>query len=167
MHELNDPDEYGLPVGILGIHPSEFYGAMGRVVCVCAVLEDKVTTLRHSLAKAEQGKFTHEPVSAQINAARRLTQKLPEYDAQEVVRFLEAAATAFRYRNDLVHSSFPAQPDGRIWGHRATRDKAVTDGTPDTVETTLDDLRAFIAEIAQLVRNFSQVHALVGVRRHP
>ncbi len=167
MQELNDADEYCLPVGILGFHPNEFYGAIGRIVCVCAVLEDKVTTLRHTLANAEQGKFTHEPVSAQINAARGLTRELPDPDAQEVGRFLDAAGAAFRHRNELVHSSFPAQPDGRIWGHRATRDKAVTDGTADTVETTLDDLHAFIGELAQLVRSFNQVHALVGVRRHP
>ncbi len=123
MHELNDVDELGLPVAILGIHPDGFYGAIGRVVCVCAVLEEKVTALRHTLANAQQGEFTHEPVSAQINAARRLMQELPDQDAQEVGRFLDAAGAAFRHRNELVHSSFPAQPDGRIWGHRATRDR--------------------------------------------
>ncbi len=48
----NSVDEYGLPVGVLCPHPNEFYCAIGRVVCVCAVLEDKVTTLRHTLERA-------------------------------------------------------------------------------------------------------------------
>jgi len=30
-------DEYGLPSRILGSHPEELYGAVGRVVCVAAV----------------------------------------------------------------------------------------------------------------------------------
>src|SRR4051794_25713204 len=58
MSPVNDVDEYGLPAGILGRHPDKFYGSVGRVVCVCAVLEDKVTTLRHTLARAQQGQYT-------------------------------------------------------------------------------------------------------------
>lgn len=164
MNALSDADEFGLPMNILGKHPDEFYGMIGRIICVCAVLEDKVTTLRHTLAHAQQGKFTLEPVSAQIAAARPLARDLPESAAQQVDAFLDAAEVAFRYRNKLVHSSFPAQPDGRIWGHRATRDKAVTDGTADTVETTVEDLRAFLKKLADLVNSFLQVHTLAGMR---
>lgn len=51
----NGADGYGLPQGVLGLHPDEFYGTIGRIVCVCAVLEEQITTLRHSLAGAEQG----------------------------------------------------------------------------------------------------------------
>jgi hypothetical protein len=166
MYEQNDVDKLGLPVSILGNHPDEFYGVIGRIVCVCAVLEEKVTTLRHTLANAQQGKFTHEPVGAQIAAARRLTRDLPHGTEQDVIAFLDEAEVAFRHRNALVHSSFPAQPDGRIWGHRATRDKAVTDGTADTVETTLEELRMFLRKLAELVRSFIQVHALASVRGH-
>ena len=130
-----------------------------------AVLEDEVTTLRHTLANAQQGRFTHEPVSKQIAEADRLAETLPELDARQVHDFLDEARAAFRYRNDLVHSSFPAQPDGRIWGHRPTRDKSVTDGTADTVETTLDDLRAFIVELARLVGGFHQALAVASADR--
>ncbi len=65
-------DPYDLPVGTLGRHPDEFYGAMSRIACICAVLEEKVVALRHALARTEQGRFTHEPVSAQMKAARPL-----------------------------------------------------------------------------------------------
>jgi len=34
-------DEYNLPAGILGLHPDGFYGAIGRIVCVSAVLEGR------------------------------------------------------------------------------------------------------------------------------
>lgn len=166
MYEPNDIDEFGLPITILGNHPDEFYGLIGRIVCVCAVLEEKVTTLRHTLTHAEQGKSTHEPVSTQIDVARTRARDLPDAAAQQVGAFLNAAEVAFRHRNELVHSSFPAQPDGRIWGHRATRDKTVTDSTADTVETTLEDPHEFLAKLADLVRNFLQVHALASARGH-
>jgi hypothetical protein len=164
MHEANGADEYGLPIGVLGLHPDEFYSAIGRVVCVCAVLEDKVMTLRHTLAGAEQGRFTREPVSAQIKAARALSNGLPEPGPEKINSFCDKAEAAFHHRNELVHSSFPAQPDGRLWGHRPARSKALTDGTADTVETTIGELRAFMGELASLVGVFNQVHALAGMR---
>lgn len=163
-HELRDTDEFGLPVGILGLHPDRFYGAIGRVVLVCAVLEDQVITLRHTLAGAQQGTFTREPVSSQIKAARGLARNLPEQDAQATERFLDTGAEARQRRNKLVHSSFPAQPDGRLRGHRPTRDKSNTGGTADTVETSIED-RTLIQDLAQLVTSFNQAHALLGTYR--
>lgn len=164
MRERNDVDEYGLPVGILGSHPNEFYGAIGRVVCVSAVLEDKVTSLRHSLEGAGQGTFAGEPVSNQIRRARRLCQGLPEPGPEQIRAFCDKAEAAFLRRNVLVHSSFPAQADGRVWGHRPARDKTITDGTADTVETTMEELCTFIRELAGLVFDFNTVHALAGRR---
>lgn len=165
MCEPNAIDEYCLPVGVLGLHPNEFYSAVGRVVCVCAVLEDQVTTLRHTLERADQGRFTHEPVSAQIKVARALSRSLPEPGPDKIGAFCDKAEAAFRHRNALVHSLFPAQPDGRLWGHRPVRDRTITDGSAETVETTIQDLCGFISELARLVRDFNNVHALAGLRR--
>ncbi|MBM0123439.1 hypothetical protein [Pimelobacter simplex] len=159
MTELNSVDAYGLPVGLLGRHSDEFYGAVGRVVCVCAVLEDQITTLRHTLAGASQGQFTHQPVKVQIDAARTLACRVPAAAAGVIVAFLDEAANAFSRRNDLAHSSFPAQPDGRIWGHRPARDRTVTDGRADTVETNVEAILELIGELSALVGRFSQVHA--------
>ncbi len=78
--------------------------------------------------------------------------------------FCDRAKAVFDRRNELVHSSFPAQPDGRLWGHRPMRDKAITDGSSATVETTMDELRAFVSEAARLVLEFNDVHAFAGLR---
>jgi hypothetical protein len=162
MNENNDVDEYGLPIGVLGAHPNEFFGAIGRIVCVCAVLEAQVTTLRHTLEGSGQGNFTHEPASDQVRRARTLARELDEPGLQRIESFCDGAEAAFARRNGLVHSSFPAQSDGRFWGHRPTRDKSITDGTAQTVETTLEDLRGFIAELSRLVRDFNTVHGFAG-----
>jgi len=162
MHERDGVDVYGLPVGVLGAHPNEFFSAIGRVVCVCAVLEEKVTTLRHTLERAGQGSFTHQPVSKQIIRARELSRRLPEPGPAEIGAFCDNAEAAFQRRNELVHSSFPAQPDGRLWGHRPVRDKSTTDGSVQTVETTLEELSVFISELARLVRDFNTVHGLAS-----
>lgn len=162
MTDLNSVDAYNLPISVLGQHPDKFYGAVGRVVCVCAVLEDQVTTLRHTLAGASQGQFTHQPVKAQIDTARTLASSLPEAEADVITEFLDEVGIAFLRRNDLAHSSFPAQPDGRIWGHRPARDRNVTDGRADIMETSVDGIREFIGELSALVRRFNQVHALAA-----
>jgi hypothetical protein len=161
---MSGVDGYHLPHGILGRHPDEFYGAVGRVVCVCAVIEDQVTTLRHTLAGLSQGERTHEPVDRQIKVARSHLPVLDDSARLLVGQYLDAAAAAFRHRNELVHSSFPAQPDGRLWGHRPTRDRMVTDGRADTVETSLGELLEFIGRLAALVRSFNHVHAAAGLR---
>jgi hypothetical protein len=152
-------DGYNLPVGILGLHDEEFYGAVGRIVCVCAVLEQQLTTMRHSLAHAEQGRFTNEPVSAQIRDAQSLSEKLQQQAGDRVRSFLESANSAFERRNQIVHSAFPAQPGGSVWGHRPTRDKTIVDGSADTVETSVADLKAYVAELSGLVQDFAGVFA--------
>lgn len=147
-------------------HPEDFYGAMGRMVCVSAVLEDQITSLRHALANAEQGRFTHQPVSEQIRIARTLTRDLPAPEADLVGAFLRDAEAAFATRNTLVHSSFPSQPSGKLWGHRPVRSKEVTDGTADCVETSVDEMRRFIGELVRLVQHFNQVFASYAQSRH-
>ena len=72
--------------------------------------------------------------------------------------FLDRAQVAIDRRNQLVHSSFPAQASGQIWGHRAAREKSVTDGSTDTV-VSVEEMRAFIRELATLVRDFNHVYA--------
>ncbi len=163
MHEHEGVDEYGLPLGVLGAHRNEFFSAIGRVVCVCAVLEAKVTTLRHTLERTGQGSFTNQPVSQQIVRVRDLSRRLPEPGPDRIGAFCDGAASAFDRRNELVHSSFPAQPDGRLWGHRPLRDQGTTDGSAQTVETTIEELCAFISELAHLVRDFNAIHSLASL----
>jgi hypothetical protein len=131
---------------------------------VSAVLEDQVTTLRHTLEGARQGQHTQQPVSQQIGTARRIHQDRANLTASPIATFLDEAEEAFLRRNDLVHSSFPAQPDGRLWGHRPNPDRTITDGTADTVDTTVEELREFIRELAALLHRFNQVHSMVNLR---
>jgi len=159
MTPVDEFDEFNLSHNILGTHPDEFYGAMGRIVCVCAVLEDKVTALRHALARVEQGTFTHQPITGQIKASRSLIVDLPEPGREVITAYLDRIDDAFSRRNDLVHSSFPAQSSGQIFGHRMTRDRTVIDGTADTVGTTLEELKMFVGHLSDLVIEFNAVMA--------
>jgi hypothetical protein len=157
-------DAYNLDVNVLGPHPNEFYGAVGRIVCVSAVIEQQISAMRHALAHVQQGTYSHEQVSDHIRAARKLAKSLPEQDGQRVRAFLKRAERAFDKRNDVVHSAFPAQEDGRIYGHRPIRDKAVTDGTSTPFETTMPELKEFIGRLSGLAREFNSVHALCSYR---
>lgn len=153
-------DPFGLPPTILGPLPDEFFGAVGRIVCVCAVLEQQVSTLRHTLARAEQGAFTHQPVSKQIQEARSLATVLAADHRNRVHEFLAAAEQAFEERNSVVHSAFPAQDSGRLMGHRPVRDRSVTDGSAQWTVTSVDGLKRLIGRLSRLVLDFNQVFAL-------
>ena len=126
---------------------------------VCPVLEDKIATLRHTLEHAGQGCFTQEPVSKQISRARDLSRTIPEPGPEKIGVFCDNAEAAFARRNELVHSSFPAQPDGRLWGHW---DKPTTDGSSQAVETTLEELCAFISKLARLIHELNTVFGLAS-----
>lgn len=144
---------------ILGPHADVFFIAMGRIVCVSACLEEKLTALRHALASEHQGRFTQQAVSVQIVEARKLLGRLPISDAAAVSAYLDRVGDAFKKRNEYVHSSFPAQSDGRLWGHRPTRDKTIIDGTADTIDTSPEEMDMFILHLAGLVKDFNQIFA--------
>jgi hypothetical protein len=158
-------DSYGLSSSVLGPHPDEFFGAIGRIVCVCAVLEQQLIALRHAMQNVEQGKFTHQPVGRQIEVARSLTGDLPTTHAASVTSYLDRASEAFAYRNVVVHSAFPAQAEGVIWGHRPTRSRDVTDGSADSVQTSLAELNKFIGGLSKLAEDFNGVFAVCAARR--
>lgn len=70
-----DVDGYNLPSSILGPHPEEFYGAVGRIVCICAVLEQQLAAMRYALAEVQQGQYSHQPVSEQFKVAGKLSRR--------------------------------------------------------------------------------------------
>jgi hypothetical protein len=114
-------DQFGLEESILGLHPEAFYGAVGRVVCLAAALEDKITTLRHTLVHAQQGQYTHQPIAEQVRRARSASTWCDTAAQERIGAFLSAAEDSFERRNELVHSQFPAQADGTLFGHRPDR----------------------------------------------
>lgn len=157
-------DEFNLADSVLGVHCEEFFGAVGRIVCVSAVLEDQVTTLRLTLANGTEDGSTREPVGQQIRQGRAMATQLSEPAATRVSAFFDEAERAFRRRNEIVHSLFPAQSTGEVFGHRRTRDKAVTDGSPEIVESSVSELKQFIGQLSNLARRFNDVHVMCGMR---
>ena len=161
-----DTDTYGMPEKILGPHPDEFYGAVGRIACVSAVLEQNLAAVRHTLALAYQGQHTREPVGTQIQMARGLANSLPAERRARVHAYLDSAKVAVDRRNAIVHSAFPAQASGQLIGHRPVRDKTVLDGRASWTETSPDDLRELIGHLSQLVLEFNGVYALCQPAEH-
>lgn len=155
-----DVDSYGMPERIFGSHPEDFYGAVGRIAGLSALLEQQLAAVRHSLARAPQGKFTHQPISKEIQTAHELVDSLPAERRPLVSDYLGRAKAAINCRNDVVHSAFPAQASGELIGHRPDRVKTVTDGGATWTKTSLADLRDLIGQLSQLVLEFNSVYAL-------
>jgi hypothetical protein len=51
------PDAFGIPERMFGQVPEGFFGLMGRVAMVAAVLEDRLVTLLTQLTGSHQGKY--------------------------------------------------------------------------------------------------------------
>ena len=157
-------DSFNLSDGVLGPHPDEFYGAVGRIVCVFAVIEQQLSAMRHTLEQVEQDKFTQQPASSQTKVARRLSNDLPAEDGDRVRQFLDRADLLLSKRNGIVHSSVPAQAGGRLWGHRSPRSKTNTGGRSEFVETTVAELKEFVSELSKLAEDFNQVYVVCTSR---
>ena len=157
-------DDFNLSERVLGPHPDEFYGAVGRIVCVCGVVEQQLSAMRHALGQIEHDKFNQQPASSQSKISRQLSHELPPEDGERVRQFLDRADLLLAKRNSIVHSSFPAQGDGRLWGHRSARNRAITDGSVETLVTTMPELKEFVAELSNLAEDFNQVFAVCTPR---
>jgi hypothetical protein len=77
---------------------------------------------------------------------------------------MEARAISSR-RNDYVHSLWPAQGDGTLFGWRRYRMK---DGTTKIVKLTMDDMHADLQRLTALLesRRLLRFQALVSGRQH-
>lgn len=151
-------DEWGVPTMFFGPHSEAFWGGMGRVATLSALLEDRLIAL---LASLRRQAFDAAPPPG---LGALLSQLGAEYRARAEItawvdfgEYLARVRRCVTYRNDLVHSLWPVQPGGRIlFGHRlrsVPRDHRTADGPVAErrlVTTTMDELQSVVTELVAL-----------------
>lgn len=164
-------DDWGVPSLIFGPHPEAFWGGMGRVASLSALLEDRLLTLLTSL-RGEAADASPPPAMGVL-----LSRLENERDARtdlaawaDFGEYLVRARRCANYRNDLIHSIWPVQPGGRIlFGHRLRalpRAERTEDGPlaeRKLVTTNLDELRSIVSDLVVLTdRDFRRWFSLAN-----
>ena len=158
-------DAFGVPLNIAGRHPEEFYSMFGRIVSLAATLENKTLGFYQDLVGGTQDDFIELSISALIKNSLAELYRLPDADAQFARQWLTEARAISSRRNDYVHSLWPAQGNGKLFGWRKRRTK---DGTTKIVKLTMDDMHADLQRLVGLLESgrLLRFQALVSGRRH-
>jgi hypothetical protein len=142
-------DEFGVPSNILGPHPEEFFSLLGRIVALAAALESNVRAFCECLGGLSQGALANASVKRVIAHGRKNFERLAAPDARTAAQdFLSRAEASILKRHIYVHSLWPAQGGGRLFGWKQPRRKNAT-GT-DTISTTLTEMREDVLRFVEL-----------------
>lgn len=153
-------DQFGVPQNVFGPLPDEFWGGLGRVIGLTALLEDQMRTLLEALALTPSGTHRKKGPTELVEALREELRAVEDSDWAAFSTYLEAAASKFEYRNHLAHNLWSAQPGGEAFGHRVNR--RGTEGLSTT--TSLEELRDKADGLVELVEpEWRRWFALAGV----
>jgi hypothetical protein len=153
---LPGADEFGVPQGLLGPHPPDVWGAIGRTVALAALLEDRLIALLQTLTLSEQSAYATLRPTQVIEVLRG--QEPPDDPAwAEWATWLTRAADAFEWRNHVVHNLWPAQSGRRLYGHRLGRL-----GERIFVDTTREELMERLVDLARTTVDAQSWMAMAG-----
>jgi hypothetical protein len=157
-------DAFGVPLNIVGRHPEDFYSIMGRIITLSATLENQILVFYQYLVGRDQTAYTDWPMAKLIRAARKEVKRLPSADGDLARQWLRDADAFRKIRNEYVHSLWPAQSGGRLFGWSpSNNEKSVV-----TIEKTMDDMRADLDSLIELLRvpRLHRIQGLVSGGRH-
>jgi len=155
-----DVDPWGVPDRMLGPMPEAFYGTVGRIVTLSALLEDRLRALLQAITHTSQVEYARLAPGRFIPELQKHAALLGA-DWEPFADYLTRVYAALGRRNELVHSLWQAKDD-HFFGHRLDR-------TPQRASTTrtLPELRADIADLIRLVDDWQHWHMVAGTLPWP
>jgi hypothetical protein len=153
-------DDFGVPSNIMGSHPERFFSMLGRIVSLAATLENKTLGFYQDLVGSTQEEHIELPISKLIGNSLKELRRLPQADAELAREWLLEAGAITRRRNDYVHSLWPAQAGGKLFGWRTRRRK--DGGSVEIVKLTHDDMQADLSRIVALLE-VKRLHRFLGL----
>ena len=153
-------DHFGIPGNVFGAHDEEFFGALGRVAALSALVEHQALVTFQTMTNALQSEHTQLPAGQLIEkACKALLPINDDDDKQTLQRYFQDVGAALRERNDYIHNLWPAQPGDRLFGWRPGRDKnAAADKQYESLETTMGELKDFIVRLVALIQRRDRVY---------
>lgn len=155
-------DRYGVPIGFFGLIPGDFYGLVGALTMMSAVVEDRLCNLLTIVAIAPQDRYagwTVGQVTAELKA--RINGR-PTPFSTDVRDLLDRLQIEFEFRNVIVHSLWPNPTLGRAFGHRGvTAKKRQTEGNSSaTIVTNEAEILVHITTFLELFRQIEEYEHL-------
>ncbi|WP_448062273.1 hypothetical protein [Cellulomonas hominis] len=149
-------DDLGVPLRLLGPHPTEVWGAIARTIALGALIENRIVTLLQVLTGREQNAYAKDDLGKVVKALRT---QAPNDDPAwaDWSTWLDRAENANKWRNDLAHNLWPAQPGDRFFGWRLGRN-----GELVLTESTHGELRERLTEAAGIAQDSERWTTLAG-----
>lgn len=144
-------DPWGVPASFFGGVPEDFYGVVGRVVMLSALLENRLHVLLSALDSDQADRLAGQSGTVLIGELRRRLHRYPEEHRVAAVRLLDRAERALQLRHEVVHSLWPF---GRLTDVRGWRDIPRKRGLPPErgvwTELTADTVPQLVRELVSL-----------------
>lgn len=160
-------DRFGVPSNLLGDHGEDFYGLIGRIAGLSALLEHQAHVVYETMINATQDQCARLPAGQLVCKALKEANSVEDESARLILQdYFSRVAAALKRRNDFIHNLWPAQADGRLFGWRPSRAKSVDPKNPDeTLETTLAEAKDFVLNLVSLVQERDRVYAAAAVEQ--
>lgn len=145
---------------MFGDVPEDFYGLVGRVALVAALLEDRLHVLFCALAHAPQDCMAGLPGTVLIDECRVRLDGVRAERRDEAAAFLDAAHAALLRRHEVVHSLWPFTSQGEVHGWRNVPKSGRQSGEPVAWSSLnaeqVPDLVADLVDIVERCRQLEQ-----------
>lgn len=160
-------DRFGIPDSIFGIHGDDFYGGIGRVAVLSALIEHQALGILQTMTSSLQSEHSRLPANQLIDKACKTLNSINDCESRTVLlSYFNDIEAALRRRNDYIHSLWPAKPEGRLYGWRAGRRKNVpTEWQYEALETNMNELEELISTLVELVKRRNSVHPAALILR--
>lgn len=141
-------DRFGVPDNLMGPHPDDFFGRVGRVVTLSALLENRLLGLVQLQAGPQHPPLNKLPPSKLIAKGREHLDCFADpTDLVLAKEFFTRAKQAMEKRNDVVHNLWPAQDDGTLFGWRISHDQPILYPAITTEHMELQELVITLVEL--------------------
>ncbi|MCX7522052.1 hypothetical protein OSC27_07145 [Microbacterium sp. STN6] len=153
-------DRFGIPDNFFGAHDEDLFGALGRIASLSALVEYQALTIYQTMMNLRQNAATQRSAGQLIGQAREALASVgSEATKAPLVQYFTDVDAVLRQRNDYIHSLWPAQPGGQLFGWRPSRNKIALAHEPNqTLTSSLAELRAFIITLVELIQRRDAVY---------
>ncbi len=159
-------DTYGVPDGLFGHVPEDFYALVGRIVLVASLVENHLLELVWALDQRQSQNFhAGKQGSELMKIARRELRSWPSL-AADGNDLLNRVFDDLGHRHALVHSMWPNPRHEQAFGWRPVLLKR-SEGSNwiITVQTSVPELRALVMRLVALVDELSQFRRTIDIKR--
>lgn len=152
-------DDFGVPIHFFGRHREEFYGAIGRIALLAALVDYQALTIYQTMLNLPQTTDTQLPARKLVDKARKALEPIREDENRKSLsQYFGDIDEVIRERNSYIHSLWPAQPGEELYGWRPTRDKNAPANKPnDFIQTNLGELEDFILRLVEIVQRRDRI----------